>query len=99
VGPVPGIHRLCPFALFLKPGQRLVFRKRRHIDALPSGDLIEDRESVIYVVGIEDDRDHAYLAMYAFLLPDGRVEWSSTFNHITVYERNLDEHPRRFYEE
>ena len=88
---------LKPFSLFLKPGQRLIYRKRRHVDATAAGN-IEDTESVCYIVGYEENVGTGYFASYCALLPDGRIEWSSNFNHITRHERNLDAHPLRFYE-
>lgn len=98
--PEPGAYDrgLRPFSLFLKEGQRLIFRKRRHIDSVGGGPLRENTESVVYVVGYEEDLDYAHFGTYAFLLPDGRVEWSSSFNHPTIFERNIDVDPPRFYE-
>lgn len=88
---------LEPFSLFLKPGQRLIYRKRRHMDAA-NGGISEDTGSVVYVVGWEEDLDFAHFSAYAMLLPDGRVEMGSNFNHITVHDRNLEEHPPQLHE-
>lgn len=88
---------LLPFSLFLKDGQRLVYRKRRHMDAI-NGNLVEDLESVVYVVGWEEDLDYAHFSSYAMILPSGRIEMSSNFNHITLHDRNLDEHPLGIHE-
>lgn len=88
---------LRPFSLFLKPEQLLIFNKRRHVDG-GSGGQVEDLSSVVYVVGYEEDLGFAHFASYAALLPDGRVEWSSSLNHITRHERNLEVHPLQFYE-
>ena len=98
--PTPeGIARgLKPFSLFLKKDQRLIYKKRRHADATNAGPAVEDLGSLIYLVGYEEDHDYAHFATYAMLLPDGRIEWSSDYNHITEHERNLDAHPPRFYE-
>lgn len=94
-----GVARgLRPFSLFLRPEQRLIYRKRRHLDSVGGGPLVEDRESIIHIVGFEEDAHCAYFACYAFLLPDGRIEWAHDLNHVTIYERNLDTDPPRFYE-
>lgn len=88
-----------PFSLFLKKGQRLIYRKRRHADNVGAGPAVIDRvDLVTHLVGFEEDHDYAHFSCYAQLLPDGRVEWSSDYNHITEHERNLDAEPARVYE-
>ena len=86
------------FSLFLKKEQRLIFRKRRHMDSSAGGDPIEDKESVVYIVGYEEDHEFTHFSSYCALLPDGRIEFSSEYNHITRYERNLDMFPLKIYE-
>lgn len=92
-------RNLRPFSLFLKDGQRLIYKKRRHMDASnPGVPAVEDHESVVYIIGWEEDLDYAHFSSYTMLLPDGRIECSSNYNHITLHERNVDEHPLTFYE-
>ncbi len=86
------------FSLFLKKNQKLIFKKRRHVDSV-AGNQKEDTSSVVYIVGFEEEMDNAYFSSYCALLPDGRVEYSSDFNHITLHERNLDVEPLKLYEQ
>lgn len=95
--PAPEWPHLRPFSLFLTRSQKLIYKKRRHMDSGQSGGG-EDHDSTVFVVGYEQEIDHAHFSAYAFLLPDGRIEWCSSFNHNTVFERNLEEHPPLFYE-
>lgn len=85
------------FSLFLKKNQKLIYKKRRHIDS-SGGTQTEDIESVVYIVGYEEEFENGYFSSYCALLPDGRVEFSSDFNHITCHERNLDVEPLKLYE-
>lgn len=89
---------LRTFSLFLTRNQKLIYRKRRHIDTTPNGGQVEDTESVIYIVGFEEHLDSAYFSSFAFLLPDGRVEWTYNFNQITVHDRCLDVYPLQLHE-
>lgn len=90
------------FSLFLTKDQRLIYRVRRHLDSTssPSGwnQPKEDLGSVIHLVGYEEDHHSSHFSAYCLLMPDGRVEWSHDYNHITRHERNLDLEPLRFYE-
>lgn len=90
--PAPEFPQLRPFSLFLGKDQRLIYKKRRHMDSGGGED------STVFVVGYEEDHGFAHFSAYVFLLPDGRAEWCSHFNHNTVFERNLEEHPPLFYE-
>lgn len=87
-----------PFSLFLTKDQRLIFKIRKHYDAVNNAEPTLDQSSVIYIVGLEEDHNDTYFSSYCALLPDGRIEWSHDFNNITMYERNLDVHPLKFYE-
>lgn len=89
---------LRPFSLFLTKNQKLVYRKRRHVDTNTVGQQHEDFGSVIYVVGFEEQLESAYFSSFAMLLPDGRIEWTYNFNHDTVYDRALEVYPRRLHE-
>lgn len=89
-----------PFSLFLTKNQRLIYKRRRHFDSgmTPSSELIEDLDSSIHIIGFEEEIQGVYFSSYCALLPGGRIEWSHDFNHITMYERNLDIEPLKFYE-
>lgn len=85
-----------PFSLFLTKNQKLIYRKRRHVDAGPTG--AAGQEAVVFVVGFEESIESAYFSSFAMLLPDGRIEWTYNFNQITVHDRCLTSHPLKFYE-
>lgn len=89
---------LRPFSLFLNKNQKLIYRKRRHIDTSISGDSTEDRNSVVYVLGFEETIGTAYFSSFAMLLPSGRIEWTYNFNQDTVYDRCLNAHPPQLHE-
>lgn len=89
---------LRSFSLFLTKNQKLIYRKRRHLDSHDFGDPVENKATVIYVVGFEENLESAYFSSFAMLLPDGRIEWTYNFNHPTVHDRSLDDHPAKFYE-
>lgn len=92
-------HGLRTFSLFLTKDQRLIYKKRRHMDSSSQSTVVtEDLGSLVYIVGYEEDHDVAHFSAYAFLLPDGRIEWCHNYNHNTIHERNLDVHPPLFYE-
>lgn len=85
------------FSLFLTKDQRLIYKIRRHVDQSSSA-IKEDVNSVIHVVGYEEDHHSSHFSAYCLLMPDGRIEWSHDYNHITRHERNLDVDPLRLYE-
>lgn len=82
-----------PVSLFIPKGVYFHCFKRRVIEIRPGGD---DDIAVIYVVGW--DWPDAGCGTYLFLLPDGRYEMSSDRNHVTRFERNLEEYPLTKYE-
>lgn len=88
---------LRPFSLFLTKNQKLIYRKRRHVDT-STGFQAEDYGSVIHLVGFEETIESAYFSSFAMLLPDGRVEWTYNYNHLTVHDRSLEEHPPKAHE-
>lgn len=88
-------------SIFVPKGARFRYVKRKHIDygTGSSGEFVlqgGDRD-VIYVYGWEHP-DEPTMACYTFLLPDGRIEQSNDWAHVTRYERNLDAHPLSPYE-
>lgn len=99
--PIPDIApHLRPVSLFLGKTQKLIYVKRRHMESSPSmTNLHEDPGSVVFVIGVEDERPNGeYFSMFWYLLPDGRMEISHDFNQPTIYDRNLHKDPPRFYE-
>lgn len=89
---------LKTFSLFLTKNQKLIYRKRRHIDSDNGINFIERTESVVYVLGFEESIESAYFSSFAMLMPDGRIEWTYNFNQATVYDRSLDAYPPQIYE-
>lgn len=88
---------LQPISLFLTKDQFLIYKKRRHMDQLTDDGPMENA-GTIYILGKEEEQNGGYFSSYCFVLPGGRVEVASDFNHITWMERNLDEIPLHFYE-
>lgn len=83
----------------LGEGWRFLYRKRKHVTAGGNG----QEEDVLYIVGFEITQIDAAeytepYGVFVFLLPDGRIELSTHFNHVTRYERNVDVHPLTAYE-
>jgi hypothetical protein len=91
-------YGLRPFSLFLTRSQKLIYRKRRHVDTGAFGETREDTESVVYVLGFEESIETAHFSSFAMLLPDGRIEWTYNFNHDTVYDRCLQTNPPKIHE-
>lgn len=87
-----------PFSLFLNKNQKLIYRKRRHIDTNSAGNNSEDLGSVVYIVGFEETIGSTYFSSFAMILPDGRVEWTYNFNHDTVHDRCLETNPPKIHE-